>query len=564
MKGSFRKCPACGAPFQAVGAKACKKCGTEFHGKLRQAAIRWERGVQSLKLANPDGSEKVQETPEVARTFDQVDVRGAFEGGVLVELGSQATVLLDGRPSVVLGPGYYDIESQELAPLLTSGSPKFATVILTDAGQLSLGYTIEENSAENPAGLLSADHIPVSVKVGISVRIVDLNAFVANILHGPKASIPFYIPPPELPKPGGAERAPRLDSEVARGRVFYTAFELMQELAGPLRDAVTTAIRNIPIVEMFTGAGVRKRVEEGIREVLAPVLKRGGFEMASLGMFVPMSPALQAKLREKGETTLAQFDLENSKARLDLLKQLQGIEREKFASESELEIAMADIHAKAQSASLHRENSLVCETTNLDAALEMLRLEKKQAIDEKGLAWQRGQERLELEYKLENKRIELLTNLRISGEAIDDELRLERLHLEADLTKKLKLAQSEAEIEQIRLGTKRAHADEGLRIADAIQKRELEAAREIAALIAEQTAKGVSEHLIMMQISSHSPESLPLARELLAQNRELMEAKAAARAAEGKAEGLREGIAAAANVVGRMQNVNVTQLPPNR
>ena len=119
------------------------------------AAIVWKR--------SPD---------DFATRIDIEDLTGLLQRDVVVEMGTQAIILVDGRSEAgTLGPDRYKLRSHPMAEVL--GRAQTRTALLVDIGAVRRRFRVEPRLAR-----------PMIAELDIMVRLGDPIKFFINLMHG--------------------------------------------------------------------------------------------------------------------------------------------------------------------------------------------------------------------------------------------------------------------------------------------------------------------------------------------------------------------------------------------
>jgi len=297
-------CPSCGRPVEE-GAAATM--GRRRH-RRRDAGIRWVRGDQS-----------------VAARVTPSDLKGRLRSGLEVQPGTRALLFLGGRYVGTLAPGRHTIES--LAAKLkipTDGEP---AALIVDDGELGLAFEV--------TGLHSADHHDVTLVAEASLRLVEPEVFLANVM---------------------------------RDRATFTVDDLVEMLSGEIRQTLREMVTGHAAQDLVSGA-LRARLEMELLSAWKATLDRTGFALNRFRVLRFISPALEEAedLRTDGHdgATVAEAAREAGQVLYeeDLADLRWETEKVRRTGEAELERRGVDVEL---------------EVANLEKDLE--RLERRQPV----------------------------------------------------------------------------------------------------------------------------------------------------------------------------------------
>lgn len=153
-------CRFCGKEMPAV-AQFCPHCGKSTEGSQRPAMVSntWAR-----------------EPNDFATRIEIDDLEGTLQRNLIVEPGTQAIILIDGRNLVgTVGPGRYTLRT--FADKLTLPSLRTrATALLVDTGEVDLALTVND--------VYTSDPLKIALDCHLAVGVVGPLAFFTNLLKG--------------------------------------------------------------------------------------------------------------------------------------------------------------------------------------------------------------------------------------------------------------------------------------------------------------------------------------------------------------------------------------------
>jgi hypothetical protein len=475
----FRICPNCTAVVSGKS-KFCAHCGkpVEVHAETdyKEVSTVWLRSFEMVEPGDAEEAKARKVPKDFAYRFEIDDLKGAFRGGVVVEHGTRAALLVDGKLIDTLGPGRYDLAHDRVKTIQYSSDPQHATVVLVEAGDTVLDFVFAPSAEGTVGGLLAADGIPVEARTSVVVRLADLSRLLENVL--------------------GA------------GRDFYAYADLRRDLYGGLRDAVSEAVSAHAAFDLSSKRETKENVESALQRHLARTLDRMGLELVQVEVFVPVSPEVERVRREAGEVAVADQEVEVSRARVAMLEKARKLKVQDFGSEQEMERAVADIAAESEKAGVER-----------DALMQIFRDEMERAREDKKVAWEHFQEKLKSEHALEMERLRKLESERTEAERqeIEDAARVKR-------------AGAEAQIAGTELETERKKAELGLDLRGKKIQQDLDAKRgevQIEAEAKEREIEALSkmspEQMELYLAEDENRAAVLIARAKASGNRELLE-----------------------------------------
>ncbi len=359
-------CPSCGqpAPRRAVvcgrcrrssgpGAKFCAHCGAELarHGKATVVDNRWSRAAD-----------------EFAVVLEIDDLNGVLSKSLVVEPGTRALLFRADRLVGVLEPGEHTVDSlPRRIAALGRGAPMLA--ILVSADDTAVELDLPE--------VWTADEQAVSVKVFLSVRLVDPDVFRREVVR-------------------------------ERWRVLLDDVRALWRAEGV--PVVAEIVRRETLESLCATPGLREAVERELRAELDATCARSGLELVQLRCLDFYGSAYETLRAERGEA----FQLTRA---LDVYRRVHdelSVERiARFQSEQEFEQFVHEAEHRAGVKALLREQEVedfkraYRERLALEKARREIEqgaiafeseLEKHKALDE--LRWAKRERGLELLEKI--------------------------------------------------------------------------------------------------------------------------------------------------------------------
>lgn len=407
LKDLHRVCNHCHRIVESDAA-SCVWCGRTFEGiEPCFVLLRWQR-----------------RPGEFARRIVVGDLRGALDGGVMVDHGTRALFLVDGVIRQELPPGW---KSTVNDPLSTYSGEEYAhrlEVIAVDAGQTHLRWRVASRTA---------DRFQVDAWLDVCVSLRDAAVLSQNVLKDRNAltfgDLEAWLEP-EV-------------SVVLRDRVKKSDSESLR--------AVSTELLNA--------------LEQELRQRLEPTLGGAGLRLERVRELSIESPRL-ADLeldQELGETTTRKADLAHE--RLAQIERLQDaiLHNRRLEDTNRLELVKSRVLTEAEAA-------------ELEAEIERVRLDEHHG-------WERAREILAAKHSTELVRIAEDAEIRLFTARVDASLSAERRRLE--LKAELKEREAEAEARQTR--TDREHkAKIGCEILDVRERSKREWVETVRGMSAEE------------------------------------------------------------------------------
>jgi membrane protease subunit (stomatin/prohibitin family) len=210
-------CPTCGRALPAE-AHFCTGCGARAPRVVNGAGARWSRPVG-----------------ELAVRIEVDDLPGLLSKNLVVEPGTRALFLEDGRNALgVVGPGAYTLQTA-LDALPGMKGLRRVTAILLEGGEVTLPFAL--------AGIYTADPLALKLDVVLAARIEKPMEFFVNCMQG-------------------------------RGRV--TAADLVNRLLGEVEAAAAEWLARHTVAELGAALALREELATHIEEHLRPALRRLG------------------------------------------------------------------------------------------------------------------------------------------------------------------------------------------------------------------------------------------------------------------------------------------------
>jgi len=256
---------------------------------------------------------------EAARRIAVGDLRGALDGGVVVDHGTRAVLLLDGAIRQVLEPGWTSTAKDPLSVYAGDEYVHRFEVVGLAAGELPMAWRISGPTA---------DPLPCSAEVKVTVAIGDPAAFLTNCL---------------------------------RARESLGIHDLAEMLLPEIRASVTGRLGATPMDQVLApdGAG-RQAFEAGLREDLNRALAARGLCLERLRDLRVFGEAPEEILKGRAKAAAAEERVQSLERYLATLREKGRLEdstwaelkKSKLLSEAEIRGLEADIRRQEEDAEL--------------------------------------------------------------------------------------------------------------------------------------------------------------------------------------------------------------------
>ncbi|MBC8328813.1 MAG: hypothetical protein H8E31_08710 [Planctomycetes bacterium] len=309
-------------PFEG---EACGHCGARLEEiDARFVLVRWSRRggefARRIEIAEFSEGGDLTSDPRDA-------LQGALNGGVVVDQGTRALLLVDGRVAEDLGPGWTSTTNDALSAYAGDQYIHTLTVIAVDAGDTELSWSFPAGGQAERAGSLGVstqDGFLVGFHVQLAVSLRDAAALATNLLKDANSLTPG---------------------------------QLSAWLRGPLEAVVRDFIQSSLAKDLVRlDAGARSRLETSLREGLGRALGVVGLGFDGLRGFEIESERLGEI--QAGEEGLAanKEKARQAEAGLDDLGKLQKAlaAEHRISDETLFEIEKSKLLTEAQVAEIRR------------------------------------------------------------------------------------------------------------------------------------------------------------------------------------------------------------------
>ena len=347
MPSDRSDCPSCKKPV-AKGANFCASCGlgsasgtrkcadpacsTRSPGDARYCVSCGRPFADAEKPALRGESVWARTKDDLMARVEVRDVEGWFKRGLVVEFGTEALFLMDGRFLCVLEPGRHDLGGM-LKRGIDLRARYEATAVVYDSSEFSLQFT----------GLkaLTKEKVEILADCELRLRIEDAGKLFATVVKG-------------------ADRFPRV--------------ALQQFLEPEMGNGMGAAIYAHGIHEFRQSFALKRDFESALMEHLRRTLEHTGLGIAYLRVFNFRQERLDAQNRRIAEYFFQATDLtveaDGRQQVLGSRKDLQGVERAEIAAQAdhlrqslEPRLALLSATRNLQSADWENEN-LMAELRN--------------------------------------------------------------------------------------------------------------------------------------------------------------------------------------------------------
>ncbi len=294
----YALCVECGAPVEPV-AKFCGNCGA----KLTQDT----QPIKQMRWMCGPG--------ELARRVEERDLEGIVRKGLIVEHGTRAVLLQEGRLAGTLDPDCYNISTFKKR-FMSFDFNVPATVILLQAADIDLNFEIPR--------LLSKEDVELSVQCKLVQGIEKPEFFFTNLL---------------------------------RQRQVFTKSDLQGFLQQEITNVLQPLIRAESVKDLYANVPLRKNIEQALESDMRVTLERNGLRLIQLRFIDYLSDTLEKvrsqnpddfvaveaeeleqKRRELATTILSRETMEELKRRrveADKYNYLVELDKEKLLTDQE-------------------------------------------------------------------------------------------------------------------------------------------------------------------------------------------------------------------------------------
>ncbi|MFO8032525.1 MAG: zinc-ribbon domain-containing protein [Desulfohalobiaceae bacterium] len=421
-----KKCPSCGAK-NVDRANYCAQCGAPMQQDNAQdmQCPECTAGISSADRFCPgcgarlmgDHQPVVKESQwsrtegDFAALLDTSGVQNALEKAIVVEQGTHALLFKDGKLLERLAPGRHDLKSRQkgLGSFWKSDLSNYK-VVLVDAGVAPLRFTV--------SALKTSDPLFVNLECEMILQVNDPDLFYLNLF---------------------------------KNRNSLGLQEMAAWMSDEVRDALGEEMRQISAEELGSDQYIKERLAQAARRHGGKSLELYGLSIVqfrTLSVSHARYDALQSQKEDvvlqvwEKESELAGrrklFDVEDEKQRQEIYEQTRNAETE----EERLQV-----YARLRKALMTGKMDEIRSKEDFDAFLEEIdtgrllreqeKEELKRSLDEKQEDHERSRQhmlnKLDIEQKVEVRRLELLGEQELDEELQNLRLQKERSQLEHDL-----------------------------------------------------------------------------------------------------------------------------------
>jgi len=461
-------CPYCGKPT-ATGTVACPQCRATVPANATFCPhCRYQ--LTGDVAPQVQGQRWVKNPDDFAARVEVDDIPGYFRRDLIVEPGTQAVILVNGRNEAgVVGPGRYTLKAltDQVVPLRQA---KTLTAILVDVGETPLEFTVSD--------LLTRDPLSITLDCRVVARVHNAALFLVNFMKGRRTVTRSHL---------RQYLFDEIQNAAAEAVARYSVAELSGNLA--LKEELAMHIE-AHLMETFKGMGLKfDRVSalnfrheqwDEIRRVKTEYFLQISKEEAELEGRKRLLDALDEKeLLEIAQETkkVARYEqraqmwarmrravlsdrMDEVKSEEDFARFMRQVDRQRLLDQSELEelkhelrerredrerqraflVAKAELEQQyaLKMVELARRRDLSIQDLELEQEVARRRLEGEIAIEEKRWTWELRRQREEAEFRraqeeAERKaRLQAMVDQALTQAEIDD-LELRALEKELDL-----------------------------------------------------------------------------------------------------------------------------------
>jgi hypothetical protein len=341
-------CPKCGAGA-ATGTRRCTDdaCGAFNPGDARFCAGCGQPFAETAKPAVRGETVWARNSADLMARIEVRDVQGILKKGIVIEHGTEALFLLDGRLVGPLEPGRHDLGGL-LRRAIDLRLRYEATAVVYDNAEFSLTFPdVKALTREN-----------VDILVDCEVRV-----------HIDNAELVF--------------------TTLAKGATQYTRAALQEFLAAEVANGMAEAVRPHGVQEFRESFALKRGFEETLSGHLKQTLEHCGLGLAYLRTLNYRQERLDEQSRRIAEFFFESCDItieaDGRRQKLDARIGLLGVERQELAADAENlrltltpRLALLEATRNLQAADLENENTLA----ELHQKYDMAQVSRDMTFDE--------------------------------------------------------------------------------------------------------------------------------------------------------------------------------------
>ncbi len=398
-KGSKTRCDNCGAENDAQ-ARFCRQCGKEL-GKTQEPQ---PQVVENHWKRNAD---------DFASRIEVKDLRGLLSKELIVEPGTRAMIIVDGKNTGIVDAGRYTLQSfAERMPILSSivGTPISATAVLADVGDVEIDYEM--------ADVYTKDPLKILVKFRVVVQLSDPVMFLVNLMKDER---------------------------------IYPVRSLRQNLYGEVFNAAQELIGKRSVTELSHNLDLKREIEVETEAHLNRTLERTGLRFVQVRTF---DYSLQrydkvTGIQEEYFLQISEAEAENKgRPRLfDQLKQKWLQELVEETAKTEVFEQRAALWDRMRRATLSDKMNEIKSGVDFDVFMDevdrgkLLRAEERDNLKQQVLARAQDRDKLrgylvakaDMEREFELKQMELAKRTDLTRAQTQSELDLERQRMQGQI-----------------------------------------------------------------------------------------------------------------------------------
>ncbi len=398
-------------------AERCAHCNALLaEVEPRYVLIRWAR--RSREFARRIDVVAFTEGEEVI-TDSGAALQGALDGGVTVEAGTKALLLVNGSLEKVLEPGWTSTTSDALSVYSGEEYIHTLTVIAVDSSDTDLAWrfplALDSNSdagdeKSSAMALVTKDGFRVALRLGITISLADAAALASNLL---------------------------------KEQVSITVSSLAAWLAPTVDAAVRELVGQTDSAELRTpDSNWRSQFEGLLRDRLQRDLEVVGLRMERLRGFGLESPRLKELEDDRETTAVIRGKAGEARARLEHIENLQDalVKKRRLDDKARLEIEKSGILTDAEIAELNRH------------------------ADDEELGWKHAREMLAAKHAAGVEEISKRASLKLFVERKEEEIRLDDKRKRLDMDRDERERDHEADVALKIIAAKQQHKMEQIQV----------------------------------------------------------------------------------------------------
>jgi hypothetical protein len=404
--GEF-KCARCSQPIKG-DAKFCPYCGVSVSPASESPKIiskQWKR-----------------EADDFAVRLEVANLEGLFKKQFIVEQGTQALFIQNGKPAGMLSPGQYDLENawEKLKKLELN---QVASVIIADTADIQLDVDLNE--------LITRDPAKVNAVLNLVTNLDNFELFFVNTLK----------------------------DQMRIGRT-----ELMRRLKDELGNVLESIIIKASVKELYGSRELKQQIGQDIETQMQTTLERNGLKLVQLRYLRFSSPDLNQLFEWGHELFIKGQELNRADGLAELSSRARQIltkdKMNKIQTEADLEKFIHEI-----------DKDNIIRSEEMDALKRIFQDAKEDR--ERAREWML--KRIELEQSIERDKLRLSAELGEDIQRAEAEAKKKRIAAEQDFWESYEGIKLLREVKKTQIDEKEAY--DKLEIEKQKQKQKIEAER---------------------------------------------------------------------------------------